>query len=105
MTWQYREFSDPAQRLPGVAPLEGTAEAEVHGGRITRLTLVDSPASVLRQRGELAAYAAMAPVPRGAAAGGGRAVEPTDAAWPLALGGLAGLGIGAAALRQRARQR
>ena len=46
--WPYREFVDPYQRAPGVGPAEGDAEAVVRGGRITRLTLVQSPASVQR---------------------------------------------------------
>ena len=113
--WPYREFVDPYQRLPGVDPTEGTAEAEVRGGVITRLTLVQSPASVQRRRGELAVLAVGAVATRRAAPPGDGpsvppraprdAAEPTDATWPLALGGLAVLSAGAAALRRRAPHR
>jgi hypothetical protein len=65
--WRYREFVDPFQRVPGVGPLEGAAEALVRGGRITLLTLVVSPASVQRQQGELDAAGARAMATRRAA--------------------------------------
>jgi hypothetical protein len=104
--WQYQEFDDPFQGLPGVGPLEGTAEAEVRGGAITRLTLVQSPASAARQRGEVEAAARAAATRRAApvgfgAARGGPAPEPTAAAWPLGLGALAALSVVTAALRRR----
>jgi ketosteroid isomerase-like protein len=112
--WQYREFFDPFQRLPGVGALEGSAEAVVRDGRITRLTFVQSPASVQRQRDELAAYGdrRRATVPGPASSGDGSglqphgprrraAAEPTNLIWPLALGGLALLGVVAAAHRRR----
>jgi hypothetical protein len=112
--WRYREFVDPFQRLPGVGPIEGIAEAVVRGGRITRLTLVQSPASVQRQRAEVAATfdRAMAtqqssPLPDGPSVrprgsrSEGPAAEPTDSAWPLALSALAVLALATAALRRR----
>jgi hypothetical protein len=114
VTWHYREFVDPFQRTPGVGPIEGTAEAAVRGGKITRLTLVQSPASVQRQRGELYASGARAMAARSASPSGdgpsvrprgprsdGPAAEPTDSAWPLALGALAVLASATAAVRRR----
>jgi hypothetical protein len=113
VAWPYQEFVDPVQRLPGVGPVEGTAEAVVRGGTITRLTFVQSPESVRRQRSEVDAASARAEairraVPPGDGPGvppreprGGAAAEPTGAAWPLALGGLAALGAVAVALRRR----
>ena len=56
VSWRYREFVDPFQLVPGVGPTEGEAEAVVRGGRITRLTLAVSPASVQRQRDEADAF-------------------------------------------------
>jgi hypothetical protein len=108
--WRYREFDDPFQGLPGVGPLEGAAEAEVRGGAITRLTLVQAPASAARQRGEVEAAARAAATRRAApvgraAARGGPVPEPTAAAWPLGLGALAALSVVTAALRRRASQR
>jgi hypothetical protein len=113
--WPYREVVDPYQRLPGVDPTEGTAEAEVRGGVITRLTLVQSPASVQRRRSELEGLAVGAVTTRRAAPPGAGpsvppreprgAAEPTDATWPLALGGLAVLSAITVALRRRAPQR
>jgi MYXO-CTERM domain-containing protein len=113
--WQYRDLSDPFQRTPGVDPLEGTAEAVVRGGRITRLTLVLSPASVRRQRAQVAeafdramATRLAAPFtdepgvrPRGAQRGD-PVTAPADAAWPLALAGLASLVAVTARRRRRA---
>ena len=55
VVWRYREFVDPYQRAPGVSPAEGDAEAVVRAGRIARLSLVQSPASVQQQRREGAA--------------------------------------------------
>ena len=115
VSWPYQQFSDPYQSTSGVGPLEGTAEAVVRGGRITLLTLVLSPGSVARQRSEAdaaidratASYRArLAPLigggsssrPNGHGRDGPAAAEPPDAAWPLALGGLAGLGVVTAAL-------
>ena len=111
--WPYREFVDPFQRVPGVGPTEGDAEAVVRGGRITVLTLVQSPASVQRQRGEVGAAVARAVAthraaplgdgPRRPLSGPPRApaAEPTGAAWPLALGGPRPPAAGTAALRRR----
>ena len=112
--WPYREFVDPFQLAPGVAPAEGEAEAVVRGGRIAVLSLVQSPASAQRQRGETGAAIARAEATRRAAAPGigpnlqprrplrgGPAAEPSGAAWPLALGGLAVLGGATVALRRR----
>ena len=75
--WRYREFVDPFQRAPGVSPTEGSAEAVVRDGRITVLTLVQSPASVQRRRGEAdAALAALAGGDRPRRAARGRAERP-----------------------------
>jgi hypothetical protein len=112
--WPYRAFINPFQLVPGVGPAEGDAEAVVRGGTITVLSLVESPASVRRQRGE--GEAALARVrathrapPLGDEAGerpsgpvrAAAAAEPTPVAWPLALGGLALLAGGTGALRRR----
>jgi MYXO-CTERM domain-containing protein len=112
--WRYHEFVDPYQLAPAMRPAEGDAEAVVRGGRIVRLSLVRSPASVQRSRDERRAAGAWAVATRRAAPladgprlplrgppRGGPAAEPTDAAWPLVLGGLALLAAGAAALRRR----
>jgi MYXO-CTERM domain-containing protein len=114
VTWHYREFVDPFQRTPGAGPIEGTAEAAVRGGKITRLTLVQSPASVQRQRAEVAATfdrtmatQQSSPLPDGPSVrprgsrSEGPAAEPTDSAWPLALSALAVLALATAALRRR----
>jgi hypothetical protein len=105
VAWSYREFADLFQVTPGVGPLEGDAEVVVRGGRITRLTLVLAPASVQRRWGELSAAAraaARGAGPSGPSSGPARAAAPTGA-WPLALGGLAFLAAGTAALRRRRR--
>ena len=114
VSWPYREFSDPFQLLPGVGPAEGDAEAVVRDGRITRLTLLRSPASAQRQQGEAEAARVQAEATQRAAplgdglslprSGPPRAAEPTDPAWPVALGGLALLAVGAATLRRRQRR-
>jgi hypothetical protein len=114
--WSYREFVDPFQLVPGLSPTEGDAEAAVRGGRITVLTLVVSPESARRQWGEAdgAFVRAMAthrasPLGEGPSVRpsgsprGGAAAEPTGAAWPLALSGLALLAGGTVALRRRRR--
>ena len=111
--WAYREFADPYQLVPGFSPTEGDADAVVRGGRITALTLVVSPESVQRRRGEMQAASARAEATRLAAPiavgpslqprgpqRGGPAAEPAGAAWPLALGGLALLGGVTMALRR-----
>ena len=115
MRWSYRAFDDPAQRLPGVGPLEGDAEAVVRGGRITVLTLVVSPESVQRQQGEEGAVLARAAAHRGAAPRPEwpgvpprrpprePAAEPAAGAWAVALGGLALLAAATGALRRRRR--
>ena len=112
--WSYREFVDPFQRVPGVGPAEGEAEAVVRGGRIAVLSLAHTPESVRRRwhEGMLAAAGAVA-TRRAASAGDGPSVplsrpprgeaEPAGAAWPLGLGGLALLAGAAAALRRRRR--
>jgi MYXO-CTERM domain-containing protein len=111
--WPYREFTDPYQLLPGVGPLEGDAEAVVRDGRITVLSLVVSPASVQQRRGEMATAEAArlrAPGRAGPLLDGPSvpprgpqpaAAEPADAAWPVALGGLALLAVATVALRRR----
>jgi hypothetical protein len=111
--WRYREFLDPYQFLPGVGPLEGDAEAVVRDGRITRLTLLLSPASVRRRHGEVeAAGAGRVATYRASLRGAGAspplsgprraaAAEPAPVGWPLALGALALLGVVTAALRRR----
>jgi hypothetical protein len=114
VVWPYREYTDPYQLVPGFSPTEGNAEAVVRGGRITTLTLVVSPESVQRRRDEAQSARARAVAPRLAApiAGGpslqprgpqrgGHAADQTGAAWPLALGGLALLGVVTAKLSRR----
>ena len=113
--WSYQAFDDLAQRLSGVGPLEGDAEAMVRGGRITTLTLVVSPESVQRQQDEEAAALARAAATRGAAPGTEwpgvpprrpprePAAEPAAGAWAVALGGLALLAAATGALRRRRR--
>jgi len=112
--WRYREFVDPYQVTPGVSAAEGTAEAVVRGGRITLLSVVQSPASVQRQGDEMRVASAWAVAtyrasllgdrpsvqPRGRR-GAARAAEPAPVGWPLALGGLAGLAAVTAARRRR----
>jgi hypothetical protein len=118
VVWRYQEFVDPFQRTPGIGPIEGTAEAVVRDGAIAVLTLVRSPASVQRQRDEAAVAfdRAMAtqvadPARDGTSGlprrprGGGAAAEPTWAAWPLALSGLALLGALVAVRRRPAPSR
>ena len=113
--WAYREFIDPYQLAPGFSPSEGDAEAVVRGGRIAVLSLVQTPASVLRRENEGRVAAARAAATRRAApAGDGPSVrlsgaprgdaEPTGAAWPLGLSGLALLAGAAVALRRRRRR-
>jgi len=112
--WPYREYADPFQFVRGFSPTEGHAEAVVRGSRITVLTLVESPASAQRRWREVGAVlerpvanrraAPLGDGPSSALSGslrGGPAAEPTDAVWPLALGGLAGLAAVTAALRRR----
>jgi hypothetical protein len=83
----------------------------IRGGRIAVLSLVQSPASALRRRREAAAALARASAKwRAAPAGDGPSVgrsgpprgaaEPTGAAWPLSLSGLALLAA-AVSLRRR----
>lgn len=111
--WSYQEFADPFQQIPGVGPVEGEAEAVVRGGRIAVLSLVQAPASVRRRRDGMNAAARRAVATRIAAPTGDEpsvrlsgpprgAAEPTGAAWPLGLGGLALL-AGAAVARRRRR--
>jgi len=98
--WAYREFIDPFQLAPDFSPSEGDAEAVVRGGRIAVLSLVQTPESVLRRWDEAHVVAArVMATQRAAPAGDGPSTrqreprdavsEPTDATWPLALGGLA----------------
>jgi hypothetical protein len=98
--WPYQEFVDPFQHTPGASPLDGDAEAVVRGGRIAVLSLVQAPASVRRQRDEVAtafdrAMATQRAAPLRGDLGGaphrsrGGATDSPAAAWPLALGGLA----------------
>jgi hypothetical protein len=109
--WPYRAFAGPSLLAQGVGPVEGDAEAVVRGGRIAVLSLVHAPASVRRQRDELAAAAAAAHHASLRGDGPRRrpsrsrespgAADPPGAAWPLALGGLALLGVVTRALRRR----
>ena len=112
--WPYREYADPFQFVRGFSPTEGDAEAVVRGGRIAVLSLVQTPESAQRRWREVGAVlerpvanrhaAPLGDGPRSALSGalrGSPATEPTDAAWPLALGGLALLAAGTAALRRR----
>jgi ketosteroid isomerase-like protein len=111
VSWRHREFADPFQLAPGVGPAEVDAEAVVRGGWTTRLSLVQSPASVEQQRREVAAALnhpapTHAAAPRGAEprprlSGAPGTAEPTGAAWPLVLGGLALLAAVTMALRRR----
>jgi MYXO-CTERM domain-containing protein len=114
VSWSYRASDDAAQLLSSAGPLEGDAEAVVRGGRIAVLTLVVSPESVRRQQSAAATVIARkAATLRAAPAGDGPGVprsgpprgatEPTGAAWPLGLGGLALLAA-AVALRRRRRR-
>jgi ketosteroid isomerase-like protein len=114
VNWSYQAIDDLAQRLLGVGPLEGDAEAVVRGGRITVLTLVVSPEAVQRQQGEEAAVLALAATrratPEPAAPGvpprrppRDSAAAPTGVAWPLALAGLALLGAATVTLHRRRR--
>ena len=50
VTWDYREYRAELQGLPGIGPIEGVAAAEVQAGRIVRLTQIDDPTSIVRQR-------------------------------------------------------
>jgi len=112
--WPYREYADPFQFVRGFSPTEGDAEAVVRFGRITVLTLVESPASAQRRWREVGAVlerpvanrhaTPLGDGPSSALSGslrGGPAAEPTPVGWPLALGGLAGLAAVTAALRRR----
>jgi hypothetical protein len=112
--WPYQAFVDPYLLAQGVGPVEGEAEAVVRGGRIAVLSLVHAPASVRRQRDEMDAAAVAAghhaslrgDGPRrrpSSPRSGGTTAEPADAAWPLALGGLALLAGATMALRRRRR--
>ena len=109
MRWAYREFVAPFQLTPGISPAEGDAEAVVRGGRIAVLSLVQTPDSVRRQWDEVNVAARTrrrrpAPAdfaPPGPA--GPRPAEPDGPAWPLALGGLAG--VAALTLARRWRRR
>jgi hypothetical protein len=111
VSWRYQEFVDPFQRTPGASPLDGDAEAVVQGGRIAVLSLVQAPASVRRQRDEAAtafdrAMATQRASPLQGELGGAPrrplgGADPTDAAWPLALSGLAVLAAVLAAQRRR----
>jgi hypothetical protein len=114
VTWPYQEFVDPFQRAPGFSPGEGDAAAVVRGGRIARLSLVQSPASAERQRDEADAFldqavAAHRTAPLGTGSrvplsGPPRTGPPAEQAslgWPLALGGLALLAAVAGARRRR----
>ena len=111
VTWRYREYADPYRPASGFSPLEGDAEAVVHGGQITLLSLVQSPESVQRQQDEVRAVTArMAPLngdessaPAERPQDANEPVEPVGAAWPLALGGLALLAVATMALRRRRR--
>jgi ketosteroid isomerase-like protein len=105
--WAYREFVDPFQLTPGISPAEGDAEAVVRGGQIAVLSLVQTPASVRRQWDEVYAAARArrprpdppGPAPQGPAGRG--PAEPDGPAWPLALGGLAGVAVLTLARRRR----
>ena len=50
VTWDYRVYPAALLGLPGVGPVEGVAAGTVRAGRIVRLTLIDDPASIVRQR-------------------------------------------------------
>jgi hypothetical protein len=118
VTWSYRQGEAPEQHLPGIRPVEGTAEASVRASRITRLSLVRDPDSVAARATAVAALAprrdvdpdapetgGVAPSRSAAGPAPGAATRPapeaSDASWPLAL---AGLGAGAALLAGRRRR-
>jgi len=114
VAWTYRLRQDPEQRLPGVGPIEGRAEAVVHAGRITHLSFAHDPASVARRNAAVAVVLRRrVTAPNPPASGGARpnspsrgsrdgaAEDPSPVAWPLALSGLALLAAGAAAVRRR----
>ena len=114
VAWRYQELLDAVQVALGIAPLEGDAEAVVHGGRITVLSLVVAPETLQRLQSEakvavIRAAAQRRASPSGAASGGparpprGAAAEPPDATWPLTLGGLALVGGVTMAVRRRRR--
>ena len=115
VTWDYREYLAEPPGMTGIGPVEGVAVAEVQAGRIVRLTEVDDPASVARQRAAVNALARQkaaratppvgwrrpaegVPVGTAAAAGPG----PDDPIVPQAL---VGLGAGAFALARLMRRR
>jgi hypothetical protein len=68
VSWTYRAFVDPYQRIPGVPPVEGTAEATVAAGHITSLTIAVTRASAEHRDAALAAAAAAAGYARAALA-------------------------------------
>ena len=113
--WSYREFADPYYLLLGVGPAEGEAEAVVRGGRIAVLSLVLSPTEVQRRLDEANAAFRVIATRRAGSAGDGPSVrpsgpprgeaEPTGAAWPLGLGGLALLAGATVTLSRRGRRR
>jgi len=114
-TWRYRDFDGPPQALHGLGPVEGTAQAEIRAGRIVRLTRVDDPASVARQRAATAPILAAQAAHREAHATqgtearrthGSRAGHPTGPAelgWTLGAAALGGAALPLAWLRLRAR--
>jgi hypothetical protein len=121
VTWDYQLRQDPFQQLPGFAPLEGTATADVEAGQIVRLSLVDDPGSVARQQAAVTAIVGAqlaqreaAATRRRAAAGSpprtpaeqvpaaaGGALGIAEPAWPLAFAALGATALALAAWRRR----
>jgi hypothetical protein len=86
VTWRYRLRQEPFQRVPGVGPVEGTADAVVHAGQITRLSTVHDPRSLARRNAALdaalLAWRRRQPALRPAASAAS-AAGPTTAASPV----------------------
>jgi hypothetical protein len=60
VSWTYQAFVDPYQQIPGVPPVEGTAQATVAAGHITSLAIFVTRASAEKRDAALAAAAAAA---------------------------------------------
>ena len=119
VTWSYRRSEAAEPHVPGIRPVEGTAEASVRAGRIMRLRLAHDPGSVAARATAVAATAPRRATNPDASSTGSPASGPTgdghppesaaeagaaasDGSWPL---GLAGRGASAALLAGRRRHR
>jgi len=58
VTWSWRSFEDPYQRLPGVPPIEGIDVAVVENGKIASNTGAVDPRSTQRQQAAVPAAVA-----------------------------------------------